>query len=98
MRNETRKEILKEVEERIKTIVKELLEALIKEEREICLENHPTKANGYYTRDLLTLAGPVEDLKVPRMREVCFHPQILHYRKRASLELSERFWLSTPSV
>ena len=47
MRDETREEILKEVEERIKTMVKELLEALMKEEREIYLENHPTKANGY---------------------------------------------------
>jgi len=77
MRDETREEILKEVEERIKTMVKELLEALMKEEREIYLESHPTKANGYYTRDLLTLVGPVEDLKVPRVREGDFYPRIL---------------------
>ena len=74
MRHENREEILKEVEERIKTMVKELLEALMREEREIYLENHPTKANGYYTRDLLTLVGPVEDLKVPRVQEGHFHP------------------------
>ena len=43
------------------------------------LERHPTKANGYYTRDLLTLVGPVEDLKVPRVREGDFHPRILPY-------------------
>ena len=61
----------------------------MREEREIYLESHPTKANGYYTRDLLTLVGPVEDLKVPRVREGDFHPRILPYRKRASLELSE---------
>jgi len=67
MRKKTCEEILKEMEEQIKTMVKELLEALMKEEREISLENHPTKANGYYTRDLLTLVGPVEDLKVPRV-------------------------------
>ncbi len=35
------------------------------EELELYLEEHPTKANGYYTRDLLTLVGPVEDLRVP---------------------------------
>jgi transposase-like protein len=40
-------------------------------------------------RGLLTLVGPVEDLKVPRVREGDFHPRILPYRKRASLELSE---------
>ena len=61
----------------------------MKEEREIYLENHPTKANGYYTRDLLTLAGPLENLKVPRVREGDLHPQILPYRKRASLGRSE---------
>ncbi len=89
MRKKTREEIVKEVEKRIKTMVKELLDALMREEREIYLEDHRTKANGYYTRDLLTLVGPVEDLKVPRVREGHFHPQILPYRRRASLELSE---------
>ena len=53
------------------------------------LETHPTNANGYYTRGLLTLLGPLEDLKVPRVREDNFHPGILSYRKRATLELSE---------
>jgi len=47
MRHKNYEEILKEVEERIKTMVKELLEALMEEEREIYLEHHPTKANGY---------------------------------------------------
>jgi putative transposase len=74
-----REQILKEVEVRIKTMVKEMLEALMREEREIYLEQHPTKANGYYTRDLLTLVGPVEDLRVPRVQEGDFHPRILPY-------------------
>lgn len=65
MRDKTCEEILEEAGERIKTMAKELLEALMKEEGEIYLESHPTKANGYYTRDLLTLVGPVGDLKVP---------------------------------
>ena len=47
------------------------------------------KANGYYTRDLLTLIGPLEDLRVPRVREGDFHPKILPYRRPTSLELSE---------
>jgi len=58
-------------------MVKELLEALMREEREIYLESHPIKANGYYTRGLLTLVGPVEDLKVSRVRGGDFHPRIL---------------------
>jgi len=57
------------MEERIKTMVKELLKLLMWREREINLESHPTKANGYYTLDLLTLVGPVEDLKVPGIQE-----------------------------
>ena len=68
------------MEERIPTKVKELLEALMREEREISPESHPIKANGYYTRDLLTLVGPVEDLKVSRVREGDFHPRILPTR------------------
>jgi len=59
------------------------------EERELYLEAHPTKGNGYYTRDLLTLFGPLEDLKVPRVREGEFHPRLLPYRRRTSIELSE---------
>ena len=76
------------MEERIKTRVKELLETLMKEEREIYLENHPAKANGYYTRDLLTLVGPVEDLKVPRVREGDFHPRSFPTESRPPLS----FW------
>ncbi|MEM3658662.1 MAG: transposase [Candidatus Hadarchaeum sp.] len=70
-------------------MVKGLLERLMQEERALYLEEHPTKANGYSTRDLLTLTGPLEDLKVPRVRERDFHPKILPYRRRTSLELSE---------
>ena len=89
MRDKTREEILKEVEERIKVMVKGLLESIMREERAMYLEEHPTKANGYYTRDLLTLVGPVEDLRVPRVREGEFYPKILPYRRHTSLELSE---------
>jgi len=53
------------------------------------LKTHPTSANGYYARDLLTLVGPLEELMVPPVRKGNFHPRILlfPYRKRASLEL-----------
>ena len=61
--------------DQLKGLVKGLLEKLMLEERELYLEEHPTKGNGYYTRDLLTLFGPLEDLKVPRVREGEFHPR-----------------------
>ncbi len=38
--------------------------------------------NGFYTRDLMTTTGPIEDLKVPRDREGAFHTQAFeHYRR-----------------
>jgi len=89
MQKKARNEMVKAFEAELKELVRGLLEALMREERAMYLETHPTSANGYYTRDLLTLVGPVEDLKVPRVREGDFHPRILPYRKRASLELSE---------
>jgi hypothetical protein len=92
MQEKTRDEMVKAFEAELKELVRGLLEALMREERAMYLETHSTSANGYYTRDLLTLVGPVEDLKIPRVWEGDFHPRILPYRKRASLELAEIFF------
>jgi len=89
MRDKNRDQILERFTEQIKDLIKNLLEKLMLEERELYLEQHPTKGNGYYTRDLLTLFGPIEDLKVPRVREGDFHPKLLPCRRRTSIELSE---------
>jgi len=89
MRDKTREKILEGFFAELKSLVKELLERLMLEERKLYLEEHPTKGNGYYTRDLLTTFGPLEDLKVPRVREGDFHPKLLPYRRRTSIELSE---------
>ena len=58
MRDKTRDRILERFSGELKDLIKALLERLMLEERAIYLEEHPTKANGYYTRDLLTLFGP----------------------------------------
>ncbi|MBC7217632.1 MAG: hypothetical protein H5U36_08960, partial [Candidatus Caldatribacterium sp.] len=50
MQKETRDEIVKAFAEELKVMVRNLLENLMREEREIYLGEHPTKANGYYTR------------------------------------------------
>lgn len=84
-----REEILGRIMEEIVGMVKGLLERLMLEERRMYLDSHPTKGNGYYTRDLLTLYGPVRDLRVPRVREGDFRPVILPERRRISYELSE---------
>jgi len=45
----------------LKDLIKDPLGRLMLEEREFYLEQHPIKGNGYYTytRDLLTLFGPL---------------------------------------
>ena len=93
MRDKTRDRILERFSGELKDLIKALLERLMLEERAIYLEEHPTKANGYYTRDLLTLFGPIEELRVPRVREGDFHPKLIPYRKRTSIELSEAILL-----
>jgi putative transposase len=48
-------------------------------------ESSPKRAgyrNGFYSRDLITSTGRIEDLKVPRDREGQFHTQVFeHYRR-----------------
>jgi len=67
MQEKIREKMVKAFEAELKEMVRNLLENLMREERAVYLETHPTSANGYYTRDLLTLFGPLEDLKVPRV-------------------------------
>jgi len=44
--------------------------------------------NGYYERDLVTTAGKLEDLPVPRTR-TCFHTQLFEHYQRRQAELDE---------
>jgi transposase-like protein len=46
------------------------------EKRRIYLEEIEDYANGFYTRDLLTKYGKVQDLKVLRVRNGSFRPAI----------------------
>jgi hypothetical protein len=46
--------MVKAFETELKELVRNLLESLMCEERDIYLEQHPTRASGFYTRDLLT--------------------------------------------
>ena len=55
MQKKARNEMVKAFEAELKELVRGLLEALMREERAMYLETHPTSASGYYTRDLLTL-------------------------------------------
>jgi putative transposase len=68
----------------------QFLEELMGYERQCFLQAHPyqrspqrvDQANGFYSRQLTTRLGVVE-LKVPRTRSGCFHPQVLvRYQRR----------------
>jgi putative transposase len=77
--------------------VQVLLEQTILEELEQCIgaswgECTPTRRgyrNGFYTRDLITATGRIEDLKVPRDREGEFHTQVFEHDNRYEPEVAE---------
>ena len=74
-----------------------LIEQVMREELEQCIgaswgECTPTRRgyrNGSYTRDLVTPAGRIEDLKVPRDREGEFHSQVFERYNRYEPEVAE---------
>ncbi|MFL5696298.1 MAG: IS256 family transposase [Ktedonobacteraceae bacterium] len=45
--------------------------------------------NGFYTRDLRTTTGAIEDLKVPRDREGAFHTQAFEHYQRYEPQVAE---------
>lgn len=77
--------------------VQVLLEQVMREELEQCLgaswgECTPTRRgyrNGFYTRDLVTPTGRMEDLKVPRDRDSQFHSQVFERYNRYEPEVAE---------
>jgi putative transposase len=77
--------------------VQVLLEEVMHEELEQCIgaslgECTPTRRgyrNGFYTRDLVTPTGRVEDLKVPRDRAGAFHTQVFERYGRYEPEVAE---------
>src|SRR5450631_3460270 len=74
-----------------------LIEEVMREELEQCLcaewgEITPERKgyrNGSYTRDLVTKAGRIEDLSVPRDREGVFHSQAFERYNRYEPEVAE---------
>ena len=84
-----------------------VLEGVMREELDALIgvgwgESSPDRKgyrNGYYTRDLVTTTGRVEDLQVPRDREGQFHTQIFEryrrYEPQVAQGLSEMFVAGT---
>lgn len=73
----------------IKEVVKQTLETIMVAEREIFIkENNGTK-NGFYTRNFETIAGKLEELKIPRDREGKFKTKLIEPYKRRDISLEE---------
>jgi putative transposase len=74
-----------------------LIEDVMREELENCVgaawgECTPERKgyrNGYYSRDLVTKTGRIEDLSVPRDREGQFHTQVFERYSRYEPEIAE---------
>lgn len=77
--------------------VQVLIEQAMREELEVCIgaswgECTPSRRgyrNGFYTRDLVTSTGQIEDLKVPRDRAGQFHSQAFERYRRYEPEVAE---------
>ncbi|GHO58278.1 hypothetical protein KSB_67530 [Ktedonobacter robiniae] len=54
-----------------------------------CTPNRREYRNGFYTHDLVTPTGRIEDLKVPRDREGEFHTQAFERYNRNAPEVAE---------
>jgi putative transposase len=84
-----------------------LLEGVMREELDALIgvgwgESSPDRKgyrNGYYTRDLVTTTGRIEDLQVPRDREGQFHTQVFEryrrYEPQVAQGLTEMFVAGT---
>jgi len=77
--------------------VQVLIEQVMREELEQCIgaswgeitPNRRGYRNGFYSRDLVTSTGRIEDLNVPRDREGVFHSQVFERYSRYEPEVAE---------
>jgi putative transposase len=73
----------------VQKTVKQTLEKIMEAEREVFLEENGGSKNGFYKRDLDTIHGKIEDLKIPRDREGNFKTQLIEPYKRRDISLEE---------
>src|SRR3989441_5506872 len=73
----------------IEDVMREELEQCIGAEWGECTPERKGYRNGYYTRDLVTKTGRIEDLSVPRDREGQFQTQVFERYGRYEPEIAE---------
>jgi putative transposase len=82
--------LLELLKDEVRKVLKETLEEVALLEREAYLERkEKDRKNGYYERSLITEAGEIKDLKVPRVRNGSFRPFYLSPYERNLYSLSE---------
>ncbi len=73
----------------IETVMREELEAIIGAAWGECMPKRKGYRNGFYTRDLITSTGKIEDVKVPRDREGQFQTQAFERYSRFEPHIAE---------
>jgi|YelNatPaOPRAMG01_1025707.scaffolds.fasta_scaffold97586_3 transposase-like protein len=73
----------------IKSYLKEIIEKIILEERAIFCEEEKDVGNGFYTRDLKTPIGEIEDIKVARTREKNFKSVLFEPYSRTAFMIED---------
>jgi hypothetical protein len=88
----TKEEISQRIREGVKAVIEQVLEEEMTEHLAAGYEGTPSRRgerNGYYTRDLITPAGRIAQLRVPRDREGTFLTEVFERYKRMTGEVEE---------
>jgi putative transposase len=73
----------------MESIMREELEQFVEAAWGECTPTRKGYRNGFYTRDLATTSGPIEDVQVPRDREGEFHTQIFKRYNRYEQQVAD---------
>jgi len=88
----TKEEISRRIREGVKAVIEQVLEEEMTEHLAAAYrertESRRGERNGYYTRDLITPAGKIPQLRVPRDREGTFLTEVFERYKRMTGEVA----------
>jgi putative transposase len=96
----TKEEIGRRIREGVKALIEQVLGEEMTEHLAAGYEGTPShrgERNGYSTRDLITLAGRIAQLRVPRDREETFLTGVFERYKRMTGEVAVHLGLGPPS-
>jgi len=88
----TKEGISRRIREGVKAVIEQVLEEEMTEHLAAGYEGTPSRRgerNGYHTRDLITPAGRIAQLRVPRDREGTFLSEVFARYKRMTGEVEE---------